>query len=213
VYAAKTPRLRVSGYETRGTYPQVRRAGLDLRAVNAALRAAVLADERAYAPYARRQRARVPTERGVYRTAVDRKLVSASSVVVSALLPLTREAFPGQSGGDGWLPATVRVPSGARVTIDELFTSPGQGLRALAIAWKAAVRKTAAAPCLRIYPEAYTATVGHYSAFALTPRGLAVGSWEIAACYRLLATVPYSVLRPYLSRLGLVLVAGVRRPG
>ncbi len=96
------------------------------------------------------------------------------------------------------------------MTIADLFANPDQGLRALATAWKARVRRTSARPCLRAYPDVYTPAVENYGAFALTPSGVAVGSWEVGACYRLLATVPYGVLRPYLSELGTMLVAGVR---
>jgi hypothetical protein len=213
VVAAPTPPLQVPGFETRGSYLQVRRDGLDLRAVNRALRGAVLADQRAYAPYARRERSRtVYKEDGVYRTVVDRRYVSASTAVVSALMPLTREVFPGQHEGDGWLATTVRVPSGRRIGIRELFASPRRGLRALAAAWKAEIRRTPGRPCLSIYPNQYRPSAANYRAFALTPRGLAVGSWEIAACYRLVATVPYRRLRPHLSKLGASLVAGVRAP-
>jgi hypothetical protein len=213
VVEARTPPLPVPQFATSGTYPEVTGAGVDLRAVNAALRAAVLADQRAYAPYARREKPGVVyRERGVYRTAVDRRYVSASTVVVSALLPLTRELFPGQHEGDGWLAITVRVPSGRRVTNSDLFTNPGRGLRALAAAWKAKIRRTPGRPCLRTYPSQYRPTVANYRAFALTPSGIAVGSWEIAACYRLVATVPYRVLQPYLSELGSALIAGVRPP-
>lgn len=211
--AAPTPRLQVPRYDTSGTYPQVRSGGVDLRAVNGALRAAVFADQRAYAPYARREKVRVAyRERGVYRTAVDRKLVSASTVVVSALMPLTREVFPGQHGGDGWLAMTVRVPSGVRVTITDLFANPELGLRVLARAWKARIRRTSAAPCVRTYSTVYRPSVENYGAFALTPAGVAVGSWEVGACYRLVTTVPDRILRPYLSKLGAKLVAGVRAP-
>jgi hypothetical protein len=208
---APTPPLPVRRYDTSGTYPQVRDDKVDLEAVNAALREAVLADQRAYAPYARKEKPRVAfRESGVYRTAIDRKLVSASTVVVSALMPATREVFPGQHEGDGWLAVTVRVPSGAKVTISDLFGNPAQGLRVLASAWKARIRPTDAHPCLRIYPTTYSPTVENYRAFALTPSGLAVGSPEVAACYRLLAIVPYAVLRPHLSSLGAKLVDGVR---
>jgi hypothetical protein len=197
VVEARTPPLQVPQLDTSGTYPQVTGANVDLRAVNAALRAAVLADQRTYAPYARREKPGVVyRERGVYRTAVDQRHISASTVVVSALLPLTRELFPGQHEGDGWLAMTVRVPSGRRVTISDLFKNPARGLRALAAAWKAKIRRTPGRPCLRIYPSQYRPTVANYRAFALTPSGIAVGSWEIAACYRLVATVPYRVLRP-----------------
>jgi hypothetical protein len=75
------------------------------------------------------------------------------------------------------------------------------------------IRKThGGAACLRIYPENYTATVLHFQNFALIPSGIVVGSWEHEACYRLAATVPFSVVRPYFNKLGLSLAAGVRRP-
>ncbi len=213
VVEARTPPLHVSGYDTSGSYIQVRGDGLDLRAVNKALRGVVLADQRAYAPYAREERSRtVYEEHGVYRTAVDRRYVSASTVMVSALMPLTREVFPGQHEGDGWLAMNVRVPSGRRVGIRELFASPARGLRALAAAWKEEIRRTRGRRCLRTYPNQYRASVANYRTFALTPRGIAVGSWEIAACYRLVATVPYGRMRPYLSTLGATLAAGVRAP-
>lgn len=208
--AAPTPPLPVWRFDTTGTYPQVRNHNVDLTAVNAALRAAVVDDERAFAPYARREKPRVAYKvHGVYRTEVDRKLVSASTVVVSALMPRTHELFPGQSGGDAWLGVTVRVPGGARVRISNLFVSPGRGLHALATAAKAGLRRTGAAACLRAYPDVYTPTVENYGAFALTPTGLAVGFPEVAACYRLVAVVPYAILRPHLSRLGARLVDGV----
>jgi hypothetical protein len=213
VVEARTRPLQVPQFDTSGTYPQVTGASIDLRAVNAALRAAELADQRAYAQYARKEKSHVVyRERGVYRTAVDRRYVSASTAVVSALLPLTRELFPGQHEGDGWLAVTVRVPSGRPVMISDLFTNPGRGLRALAAAWKAKIRRTPGRPCLRIYPGQYRPTVANYRAFALTPSGIAVGSWEIAACYRLVATVPYRRLRPYLSEFGAALIARVRPP-
>ena len=213
VVEARTPPLRVPRFDTSGTYPQVTGASIDLRAVNAALRGAVLADQRAYARYARKEKPHdVYRARGVYRPAVDRRYVSASTAVVSALMPLTRELFPGQHEGDGWLAMTVRVPSGRPVTISDLFKNPGRGLRALAAAWKAKIRRTLGRACLRIYPGQYRPTVANYGAFALRPSGIAVGSWEIAACYRLVATVPYRRLRPYLSEFGAALIAGVRPP-
>src|SRR5205814_9417512 len=77
---------------------------------------------------------------------------------------------------------------------------------------KARIRRGPGGACLRIYSDVYEATAENYSAFALTARGIAVGSPEVAACYRLVATVPYRVLRPYLSDLGSSLVDGVRVP-
>jgi hypothetical protein len=212
VVEAPTPRFPVLRYDTSGTYARVKDGTSSLAAVNAGLREAVLADEREYAPYARREKPLVQyKEHGVYKTAVRRRLVSASTVVVSALLPLTAEVFPGQPGGDRWLGLTVRVPSGEQVSVTDLFSDPKAGIPALASAWKARIRTTSAAPCVRSYSAAYTPTVRHYRAFALLPSGVAVGSAEVGACYRLVAVVPYSVLRPYLSKLGATLIAGVRR--
>lgn len=210
---APTPPLPVRRYDTRGKYPRVRDGSVDLEAVNAALRKAVVDDQRAYAPYARRQKPRVAySEHGVYRTAVDRKLVSASTVVVSVLMLATRELFPGQHGGDAWLGVTVRVPSGARVRITDVFANPQRGLRVLATAATAFIRRTEAAPCIRAYAVVYRPTAENYRAFALTPTGLAVGFPEVGACYRLVATVPYATLRSHLSPLGARLVDGVRVP-
>jgi hypothetical protein len=184
-----------------------------LETVNAALRGELLSDQHEYARRARKEKVRLPfTDRGVYKTGIDGRYLSASSVVVSALLPVTRELFPGQHGGDGWLGMTVRVPSGRRVELTDLFTRPDRGIRVLAAAWKARVGRTDARPCLRAYAPAYTATAANYRAFALLPRGIAVGAKEVEACYRLVEIVPYATLRPYLSKLGSTLIAGVRRP-
>jgi hypothetical protein len=129
VVEVPTPRFPVPGFDTIGTFPQVRGASIDLHAVNKALRAAVLADQGAYAPYARKEKPQVtyPKDNGVYRTRVDRDLLSASTVVVSALMPVTEELFPDQHDGDGWLGITIRVPSGTRVAITDLFADPGKG--------------------------------------------------------------------------------------
>ncbi len=215
VVGVPTLRFAVPRYDTSGTYPQVKGAGLNLMAVNGALRNAVIADQHSYAAtYARKEKARdVQKDHGVYRMGIDPRYLAASTVVVSALLPLTRELFPGQHSGDGWLGITVRVPSGTRVTITDLFTHPREGLRALATAYKDKLRKTPdGVECLKLYPDDYRPTVANYSAFALTPRGLVVGTWEDTACYRIATTLPYSFLKPYLSNLGSTLVAGARRP-
>src|SRR6266516_671637 len=73
VVPVRTPTLRVPGYTTSGSYPQVTgQAGSE--APNAALRRVLLADQREYALQARKQRVRLPsTNRGVYRTRIDRR--------------------------------------------------------------------------------------------------------------------------------------------
>jgi hypothetical protein len=211
VIEALTPRFRVPRYDTSGTYPQVRGSDLDLRKVNAALREAVLADQREYAPRARKAARLGNPYRGVYQTSVDRRLLAASTVVVSALMPAT-ELYPGGSLGKGWLAVTVRVPSGALVRITDLFVDPSRGVRVVANAWKARMRRTPLWPCVAKDLSRYRPPARNYRYFALTPDGLAVGFWQEEACNRLQATVRYSILRPYLSPLGTRLIAGVRRP-
>jgi hypothetical protein len=211
VVAARTPRLPVRRYDTSGTFPQVRDGELDLRAVNAALQASIRADQREFTPEARRSVARsVESVRGIYSTAIDRKLISASTIVVSALLPATK-LYPAGTEGKTWVAMTVEVPSGRMVGLEDLFAEPSSGIRALAAAWlKRAQRHWA--PCIRLVPERFRPSADNYRYFALTPRGVAVGFWQPPACNRVHATVPYEVLRAHLSELGQRLVDGVRAP-
>ena len=212
VYEAPTPRFRVPRYNTSGTYPQVRRDDIDLRAVNAALRRVVLEDQQRYAPSARAA-AKVAGKNawGVYQTSVDRRLLSASTVVVSVLMPAT-ELYPGGTEGSGWVAGTVRVPSGAGVRLTDLFARPARALPVLAREWKAQFRRTNPRMwvCVTQLPSVVSPSASNYRYFALLPQGLAVGFYGHASCAGFQATVPYARLRPYLSRLGATLIAGVR---
>jgi hypothetical protein len=150
-------------------------------------------------------------------------LISASTIVVSALIP-TLELFPGGNDGQGFLSLTVRVPSGSPVAIGDLFEQHSHGLRVLAEAFRKRVVATnsCVARDLRspvagdLDSRGFAPTASNYRHFALTSRGVAVGFplGQIAApvCNSVEATVPYSVLRPYLSELGKELIAGVRAP-
>jgi hypothetical protein len=87
VGAARTPHFSVRLCDTSGTYPQVQGQGLNLGAVNEALRDAILADQLRYAKLARPVVAGLDprTAPGTYWTGIDRKLMSASTVVASWL--------------------------------------------------------------------------------------------------------------------------------
>jgi hypothetical protein len=122
------------------------------------------------------------------------------------------ERGPGASLGKGWVAMTVRVPTGAAVRITDLFADPSHGLRVLATAWKAQMRQTKLWGCIAKDLIRYRPTAQNYRYFALTPNGVAVRSWQEERCNRTQATVPYTLLRPYLSSLGKQLVVGVRRP-
>jgi hypothetical protein len=119
---------------------------------------------------------------------------------------------------------TVLVPSGARVSIRELFAPRSHGLNALAKAVKASV--VANDKCIRQSlrdrvigrdsARGFAPTARNYRYYALAVNGLIVGFpvGHVGAyqCGRIETTVPYRVLRLYLSKLGRQLVAGVRRP-
>jgi hypothetical protein len=224
----QTPRFNVPRYRTGGAYPRVTTpTNLDLRRINAALREAVRSDQRAYAPSARSQARSAPQRYyGTYRTAIDRRLVSASTVVVSALIPALK-LYPGGNDGSFWISATVRVPTGTRVAMSDLFKDPKMGLRIVAAATKRAVVSNDA--CVRgslaserrlhinYDNQGFSATKKNYRHFALTPRGLAIGLdlGQVGApsCNKIAVIVPYSLVLPSLSHLGARLVAGVRSAG
>jgi hypothetical protein len=187
-------------------------SAIDLRRVNAALREAVLGDQRAYAPNARAS-AKVTgrTCRGTYSVLTNRDLLSASTVVVSALLP-AQKLYPCGNDGNTWISVTLRVPSGKRVTLGQLFRDPeGEGLYRLGVAWFRVIAGDWRLLC--VFPDLrhYEPTLRNYRYFALTPRGLALAFWQEPACNRVEGVVPYRALQPYLSGLGKQLVAGVRR--
>jgi hypothetical protein len=225
VARSPTPPLPVRHYRTSGTYPQVSGGRLDLKAVNAALRKTVLDEERRFAQVALKQEAKAlppPQYFGTFQTSTNLTLISASTVVVSALVPL-EELFPGGTDGAKWLSVTVRVPSGSRVRLLDLFAHPSQGLRALAEAVRGrvvtgnrCVGSALRARFGRIFLKGFAPTLENYRHFALTASGLTVGfpNGQIAypGCGRIYATVPYAALRPYWSKLGSEMVAGVRQP-
>ena len=209
-----TPPFRIPRYDTSGSIPQVYAAGVDLVKVNTALRELVLADQRSYAPNARAS-AKVTGARcrGTYKVVTDRALVSASTVVASALLATT-ELYPCGNDGEGWLAVTVNVPSGKQVALSQLFRdAEGEGIPKLGVAWFRVVARANdwRLGCVVANLRDFEPSLRNYRHFALTPRGLAVGFDYEPACGRIEAVVPYADLRPYLSGLGKRLVAAVRQ--
>jgi hypothetical protein len=230
VFKARTPPVGLPNYHTSGFYPQVSDGRSRLEAVNAELRNAVLRRERSYAAHVRREYADWPAlfrpsfgDHGTFKTSLRADLISASTVVVSALMPV-REVIPGGNGGANWVSVTVQVPSGVPVRIGALFKRPTPALRAIAkaarrnvLANNRCIRKTFWDPIVHaLHAQGFMPKPSNYRYFALTPRGLAIG-FQIEQvggpqCGRAVGFVPYAVVRPYLSELGRKLVAGVRAP-
>jgi hypothetical protein len=222
VTQAPTPKLAVPNYETRGTYPQVADGHTPLAKVNAALTNVVRSEQRRYARVVRENQKNFPPldDQGLFATNPRSGVTSASSVVVSTLIALTRR-FPSGTGGQVWLSATIRVPSGRSISVGDLFADRSRGLRALA----AAVRRQVVASnsCIRQsidelpeYASGFVPTTSNYQHFALTARGLVMGlegaQVGVVACNRVRTTVPYATLRAELSPLAMKLIAGLRQP-
>jgi hypothetical protein len=216
------PKLDVPKYITRGTYPQVADGHTPLAKVNAALTNVVRSEQRRYARVVRKSQKDFPPldDQGLFATNFRSGVASASSVVVSTLIPLTRR-FPSGTGGQTWLSATIRVPSGRSVSVGDLFADRSRGLRALA----AAVRRQVVAgnSCIRQsidelpeYASGFAPTTSNYQHFALTASGLAIGlegaQVGFVACNRVRTTVSYARLRAELSPLARKLIANIRQP-
>lgn len=230
----RTPEFDVRGYLTSGTYPQVSGSGAELVDVNAALRQAVLDDQEAYAVPATQQLTEMPwllddyDGDGVYSTsggeasAKKNERISASSVVVSYLMPSKRRS-PGGTEGAGWISATVDVQTGKNVELSDLFASPARGGAELAEMAKTLASRNA---CVErgltdpyageSYGKEFLPSSGNYRHFALTPEGLQLGfeQSEVAnpICGRIRILVPYAAVRSLLGPEGQHLVAGVRAP-
>lgn len=210
------PAFAVGGYATRGRLIQVRHSSLDLRRTNRALRQAIVDDQRAFEPYARRA-AKVASKghRGLYSVNVEPSFVSASSRVVSALLPSIHRPVGNQHGKD-WIGVTVLVPSGRRLFIADVVETDRVTLRALARLIGSTQRRSDpefwsfCGP--EKYPSTYRPTVNGLSDVAFVPSGLAFGFAQPPACDRPVVVVPYRAAEPMLTALGRRLMRDVRAP-
>ncbi len=162
---------------------------------------------------------------GIFNTKPEKKLMSASTVVVSALVPTTK-LYPGGTAGSQWTSFTIEFPSGVLVPLGELFSKPHTGLVALALA----TRRYFSTPEDCGYPSdtknlgnattpnpgSLAPDIANYQNYALTKTGLVIGFGDgqviSPACGAAVVTVPYSLLWQYLSPLGHRLVAGIRQP-
>jgi hypothetical protein len=194
---------------------------MNLRAVNAALWTSLVEDERGFANGVDRPPRGSHTAPGVYQTLPRRELISASTVVVSVLVPTLKLYPPGGNDGARWISTTVRVADARQVHISDLFVEPTRGLKIVAAA--ARRRLLASNPCIRSssadrsaqFKFGFEPSVRNYRYFALLPSGLAIGfplgQVGFPACGRVEVIVPYSAVRANLSFVGRELIGGVRR--
>ena len=226
------PPLGVPHYWSSGTYLRVSSPNISLRVVNRVFRSSALADEKDYAALALREERSLgrtlPVELGRYAVTPEKGLVSASSVVVSALIP-GEEAYPAGVVDEVWQSQTVETASGrAVVDLQQLFSNPKRALSVVAehVYLDVVTGKSGTDLCVQEAegheatggppPGAFAPTAADYRYFALTPAGVAIGIPQGAvasdACGRVEVTIPYLILHPYFNSLGRSLVAGVRPP-
>lgn len=237
VWEIPIPPLQVPDYDSSGTYPQVGGvSGLrpgTFTAINNSLDSLLLGAENDYAESAKWSesnhgftatltRAEL-LDPGIFNVSSNPNFISASSVVVSALLPVV-ELYPSGTEGSVWLSITLRTRTDQLVNISDLFNPNKKGLQALAN--EVQKRFMSSNSCGETRPldatEKFYLLKGsapiarNYSTFALTPQGLTVGFTQGQICAlgigRVAVTVPYSSLRLYLSTLGQRLIDGVRAP-
>jgi hypothetical protein len=221
VSLSKTPHLPMPAMVTSGSFPLFTDPRIDLSRVNVVVRRVVLDDERRFR--ARALHVDPRTAPGVYNTSPDLRLVSASTVVVSVLLPAVK-LYPSGNDGASWISVTVAVATGRAIGIADIFEDSARGLHALAA--EAYNRLRATNTCVkgsvddrilgRDFSRGFQPTAANYKYTALLPRGVTVGFpvGQVAApaCGRVSVRVPYSTVRPYLNDLGRALIRGVRRP-
>jgi hypothetical protein len=220
VRATAVPPIGLAQFDTSGHYPQVSATGVDLSAVNRALRNEVLHDQalvrEGYRPN------QFPSQyRGTYRLGFTTSMMSASTVVVSTLYP-SLVLYPGGNDGSGWLDRTVAVPSGKVVPLVGLLTSRSLGLKAIAkyveahvVATNACVRLAVDDPNVGPIAKAgFAPTTANYLAFGLARKGLQIGLEQgqvgPEACGAIRVTVPWKVVQPQLNATGLRFLHGLR---
>lgn len=206
-----------AGYQTSGSYPQLSGApGLD--AVNSALRALITGDQqrardgfKSYGPPA------PGSGPGVYSSDPGLGRSSVGSAVVSYLIATTA-IYPGGNDGDGWVSATLLVPSAREVSISSLFDDPVKGLTAISTIAKDDIVATNSCLGQNVAEgdaaDALAPTEDNYSRFAMTPAGLSIGFEQGQlggeACGRQVVTVGWDRIRPLLSAEGNKLVGELR---
>lgn len=219
-----TPTIPRPHFSTSGRYLQLSSAGPTTTIVNRALVAAVLADEEEFATSDPSYLKQHDLEWGFsYKLDPQRRLISASTIVVSALLPATR-LFRGGTQGSGWLSVTISVHTGRRVRIRDLFKDVDAGIRALANATRKELEATSVGfkrisqePLFETtYGMHLRPTEANFQEFALTDSGFAVGFTQDTISYpvagRIFTIIPYSTLQPYFNTLAKNLIRGVVRP-
>lgn len=205
-----------AGYTTDGSYPQVY-GRADLKAVNTALKQAVLADEaQTKQDFAGLYQATTAeqTQPGLYATYPREGLLYANRSIVSVLIPKDSTP-PGGNDGEAWISATLIVPAGRNVQVTDLFTKPGTALQTLrtlvgddVIASSPCVAanlvnigSSVTGPITSLQPNATT-----FEDFALSPYGLTFGfeqgMFADEACGAATATVSWESIQPMLSPLG-----------
>jgi hypothetical protein len=219
-----TPRATTTTeVEESGTYFKVLTSSSALGSVNAALQAAVRSEEdRFLTAVNKAEPIRGPS---VFKTTFVREYLSASTAVVSELLPISETLGPGGTG-ESWIATTVSVPSGRKLDIfDSMFSSSSIGLRLIAASVRHQIMNGVSSQdeCVRQsqanlpeFAAGFDPTMSNFTYLSMTTKGLAVGipQEQIGgdACGGIEVTVSYAAVRSALSSEGRKLIGELRSP-
>ena len=210
------PKLPGELYVTRGKLVQLKGKGRDLRRANRAIRDGITTDQKKFIHETRQAHgASRPAKRGVYLVAPDRRLMSASSRIFSALLPSIHRP-PGNQHGKDWIGITIAVPGGDALRLSDVFVTTSSNLKSLIALASEQLRRSDAAYWSfcgpKKWPSFFRPTDRGLADFALLRDGVAFGFAQPPACTRSNVIIRYSELRPLMTELGKLAARQVRDP-
>jgi hypothetical protein len=213
--AQSAPGIRIMTID--GFYPQVFAKSISVDMINAKLRSIVIKDETSSLVQAR---AYYTTDKSLgqelitpahYEVWPSKKLMSASTLLVSVLLP-TESTMPGGVNTMYWLSATLLVPTGTSINLSDIFSNPKTGLQLIARIAKRLVLK--ANNCVNssyhdrinrhFFDLGIAPTISNYDDFVFTSSGLDIGfsQGQLAgdSCRITLITIPFNMISSQLNR-------------
>jgi hypothetical protein len=204
------------GFTVAGSLPQLRHAGASETAINERLRW-VVEQGIAQAEASVRPTSGRFAGGGEFTITPDRSLISANSVLVSALLPVTASRPYGTSS-PYWLSVTITVSSPkSAVSISNVITAAGFGLLAKSLRERLQGNKCVEQLAGNDLSRASAPMASSFRQFAMLPAGLAVGfpasaNGPLYECGNPYVVIPYSKLAGAMSPAGktLATAASVR---
>jgi hypothetical protein len=201
------------GFTVTGSVPQLRHAGASEAALNERLRSVVEQGITEAEASVRPTSGRFAGG-GEFGIIPDRSLISANSVLVSALLPVTASR-PYGTGSPYWLSVTITVSSPrSTVSISHVITAAGFGLLAKSLRARLEGNRCVEQLASKELSRATAPMASSFRQFAMLPSGLAVGfpasaNGPLYECGSPYVVIPYSQIAGAMSPAGKALAEAV----